>query len=228
MERNMSDNEKPAFSNALAVGRELELKLPDSQAVRDAYAQAEAESQRWLFNHVVRSWLYGAKLAQHRRLTPDTELVAVAVLLHDLGLARGGAPDRRFEVLGADLGRAFALSHDMGERRAEAVWDSIALHTTSSIAQHKSTDVACCQNGITCDYGGLGYNELSDDNKKVILSTYPRLGMKNELTTCLCGIVKNHPNTGREGFIADFGMKYVPGYVRLSSVDFLHQSPFGE
>jgi hypothetical protein len=52
--------------------------------------------------------------------------------------------------------------------------------------------------------------------------------MKNELTTCLCGIVKNHPNTGREGFIADFGMKYVPGYVRLSSVDFLHQSPFGE
>lgn len=224
----MSDNEKPAFSNALAVGRELELKLPDSQAVRDAYAQAEAESQRWLFNHVVRSWLYGAKLAQHRRLTPDTELVAVAVLLHDLGLARGGAPDRRFEVLGADLGRAFALSHDMGERRAEAVWDSIALHTTSSIAQHKSTDVACCQNGITCDYGGLGYNELSDDNKKVILSTYPRLGMKNELTTCLCGIVKNHPNTGREGFIADFGMKYVPGYVRLSSVDFLHQSPFGE
>ena len=91
----MSDNEKPAFSNALAVGRELELKLPDSQAVRDAYAQAEAESQRWLFNHVVRSWLYGAKLAQHRKLTPDTELVAVAVLLHDLGLARGGAPDRR-------------------------------------------------------------------------------------------------------------------------------------
>lgn len=197
----MSDNEKPAFSNALAVGRELELKLPDSQAVRDAYAQAEAESQRWLFNHVVRSWLYGAKLAQHRRLTPDTELVAVAVLLHDLGLARGGAPDRRFEVLGADLGRAFALSHDMGERRAEAVWDSIALHTTSSIAQHKSTDVACCQNGITCDYGGLGYNELSDDNKKVILSTYPRLGMKNELTTCLCEIVKNHPNTGREGLL---------------------------
>jgi hypothetical protein len=27
-----------------------------------AYARAEAESQPWLFNHVVRSWLYGAKL----------------------------------------------------------------------------------------------------------------------------------------------------------------------
>jgi hypothetical protein len=229
MERNVSQNEKPDFSKALAVGRELDLKLPDSQVVRDAYAQAEAEtSQPWLFNHVIRSWLYGAKLAQRRGLTPDTELVAVSVLLHDLGLARGGAPDRRFEVLGADLGRAFALSHNMGERRAETVWDSIALHTTSSIALHKGAEVACCHAGIGCDFGGFGYNELSDDNKKDILSAFPRLDMKNELTTCLCGLVKNHPNAAREGFIADFGLKYVPGYMRPSSVDVLHKSPFAE
>jgi hypothetical protein len=229
MEREMSRSEKPDFSDALAVGRELDLKLPDSQVVRDAYAEAEAEtSQLWLFNHVIRSWLYGAKLAQRRALNPDAELVAVSVLLHDLGLARGGAPDRRFEVLGADLGRAFALSHNMGERRAETVWDSIALHTTASIAQYKGTDVACCQHGIACDFGGLGYNELTEGNKKAILSTYPRLDMKNQLTTCLCGIVKTHPNASREGFIADFGLKYVPEYKRPSTVDFLHKSPFAE
>jgi hypothetical protein len=229
MERDVIGSKKSDFSSALAVGRELDVKLPDSQVVQDAYAHAEAETpQPWLFNHVVRSWLFGAKLAKRRGLTPDTELVAVSVLLHDLGLARGGAPDRRFEVLGADLGRAFALKHNMGERRAETVWDSIALHTTSSIAQHKGTDVACCQHGISCDFGGLGYNELSDDDKKVILSAFPRLGMKEELTTCLCGIVKNHPNTGREGFIADFGLKYVSGYARPSAVDVLHKSPFAE
>src|SRR5205807_10490040 len=158
------------FNGAQAVGRVLDLILPDSRAVREAYAQAEAESQPWLFNHVMRSWLYGAKLAQRRGLAPDAELVAVAVLLHDLGLARGGAPDRRFEVMGADIGRAFALTHDMGERRAEAVWDSIALHTTPSIAQHnKGPDVACCQNGIACDYGGLGYQDLSGGDKQVVL-----------------------------------------------------------
>ncbi len=162
----MSGSEKPDFSNAMAVGRELELKLPDSQVVRDAYTQANAESQPWLFNHVVRSWLFGAKLAERRTLKPDAELVAVSVLLHDLGLARGGAPDRCFEVVGADAGRAFALSHNMGERRAETVWDSIALHTTASIAHHKGTDVACCQHGIACDFGGVGFQELSDGDKK--------------------------------------------------------------
>src|SRR3989475_4372736 len=138
----MRGSEKLIFSGGLAAGGELDLLLPDSPAVRDAYAQAEAESQPWLFNHVMRSWLYGAKLAQRRGLAPDAELVAVAVLLHDLGLARGGAPHRRFEGVGADIGPAFALTPDIGGGRAEAVWDSIALHTTPSIAQHKGTDVA--------------------------------------------------------------------------------------
>jgi len=50
--------------------------------------------------------------------------------------------------------------HNVGERRAETVWGSIGLHRTASIAQHKSTDVAWCQNGSACDYAGLGYNEL--------------------------------------------------------------------
>src|SRR2546430_15686880 len=96
MERDMSGSEKPSFSGALAVGRELDLLLPDSPAVRDAYAQAEAESQPWLFNHVMRSWLYGAKLAQRRGLAPDAELVAVAVVFHPLRPARRGASHRRF------------------------------------------------------------------------------------------------------------------------------------
>jgi hypothetical protein len=44
MERDMSGSEKPDFNDVLAVGRALDLILPDSHAVRDAYAQAEAES----------------------------------------------------------------------------------------------------------------------------------------------------------------------------------------
>ena len=228
MERDMSGSEKPDFSEAVATGRALDLTLPDSRAVRDAYARAREESLPWLLNHVVRSWLYGAKLTQNRKLIPDAELVAVAVLLHDLGLARGGAPDRRFEVVGADAARAFALSHDMGERRAETIWDAIALHTIASIGQFKGIDVACTGSGIGCDYGGFGYQDLTESDKKVILSAYPRLQMKKMLTTCLCDIARNHPNTTRDNFIADFGVKFVPGYTRASPVDLLQQAPFSE
>jgi hypothetical protein len=224
----MTASEKAKFSEAVTAGRELGLALPDSRAVQEAYAQAGDESEPWLFNHVVRSWLYGAKLTQVRKLSPDAELVAVAVLLHDLGLSRGGAPDRRFEVVGADAARTFALSQGMGERRAETIWDAIALHTTGSIGQFKGVDVACSGSGIGCDFGGAGYQQLSEDDKYVILSAYPRLRMKHELTECLCGIARNHPNTTRDNFIADFGVKYLPGYTRISAVDFLHNAPFAE
>jgi hypothetical protein len=38
MERDMSGTEKPDLNDALAVGRALDLTLPDSHAVGDAYA----------------------------------------------------------------------------------------------------------------------------------------------------------------------------------------------
>jgi hypothetical protein len=224
----MEKTRMPDFQGALAAGKALGMTLPDSSAVADAYARALEESEPWLFNHVVRSWLFGAKLAQRRSLAPDEELLAVAALLHDLGLARGGAPDRRFEVLGADLARAFALSHSVGADRAETIWDAIALHATPSIGRHKGINVVSCSSGIACDYGGLGYNELSDSERKIILSAYPRLGMKEALTACLCGIAKNHPDTTRDNFVADFGERYIPGYKRVSSVEFLQGSPFSE
>ena len=218
----------PHFGDVLAVGRTLDLPLPDSRPVEDAYVRAGEASEPWLFNHVARSWLYGVRLAQARSLSPDQELLAVAVLLHDLGLARDFAADRRFEVAGAELGRDFAVQHGMGERRGEIVWDSIALHTTPSIGLFKGVEVACCQHGIACDYGGLGYQELSEQEQQIILTAYPRLRMKEALTTCLCGIAKDHPETTRDNFIADFGERYVPGYRRPSLVDLLLHSPFAE
>lgn len=219
----------PNFRAVLAAGRTLDLRLPDSRPVEEAYVRAGEASEPWLFNHVVRSWLYSVKLAQVRSLAPDQELLGVAVLLHDLGLGQDFAADRRFEVTGADLGRDFAMQHGLGERRSEIVWDSIALHTTPSIGHFKGATVACCQVGIVCDYGGLGYQELSEKEQQVILAAYPRLKMKDALTTCLCGIAQNYPETTQDNFIAEFGERYVPGYQRRPSlVDLLLQAPFAE
>jgi hypothetical protein len=217
-----------SFKDVLEAGRALDFQLPNDRVIEDAYTRAYEASEPWLLNHVVRSWLYSVALAQARNLSPDQELLAVAVLLHDLGLAQGGAPDRRFEVAGADLGRDFAVQQGMGERRSEIVWDSIALHTTASIAHFKSATVACCQSGIACDYGGLGLEELPEKTKQVILAAYPRLRMKDALITCLCGIAKNYPSTTIDNFVADFGERYVPGYQRPSPVELLLHSPFSE
>ena len=80
---------------------------------------------------------------------------------------------------------------------------AIVLHTTSSIGRLKASTFPVPASGIGCDYGGFGYQDLSEGDKKATLTAYPRLQMKNALTTCLCDIARNHPNTTRDNFIAD-------------------------
>jgi hypothetical protein len=85
------------------LARTLDLKLPDSPLVKAAYEHAEEISDPWLFNHVVRSWLFAAALAQSQQLKHDAELLAASTLLHDIGLTEAFRGEVRFEVFGAEL-----------------------------------------------------------------------------------------------------------------------------
>jgi hypothetical protein len=62
------------------------IKLPDTTLVRDAVELSRSSLEPILFNHVMRSWLFGVLLSEGAEHTPDAELLAVAATLHDLGL----------------------------------------------------------------------------------------------------------------------------------------------
>src|SRR5271163_5181102 len=62
------------------------IKVVDSPLVHDAIELARSSSSPFLFNHVVRSWLFGVLIAEGAASEPDPEIVAVSALLHDLGL----------------------------------------------------------------------------------------------------------------------------------------------
>ncbi|HEX4170578.1 MAG TPA: hypothetical protein VHZ55_34380 [Bryobacteraceae bacterium] len=61
-------------------------KVTDTSLVRDAIELAQSSSEPYLFNHVMRSWLFGILLSGGAKLAPDPELLAVSAVLHDLGL----------------------------------------------------------------------------------------------------------------------------------------------
>lgn len=54
--------------------------------MREAQELVREASEPYLFNHVMRSWLFAATLARTVRVAPDPELLGLATLLHDLGL----------------------------------------------------------------------------------------------------------------------------------------------
>jgi len=158
----------------------------------------------------------------------DAEVLAVATLLHDLGLAEAFAGPLRFEVEGANAARRFAKGEGIDEQRAQLIWDGVALNSTPSIGLYKEIEVSLCTSGIALDWGGWGYGSLPASEILGIVAAFPRLEMKQRFARAVCRVVETRPETTYDNFARDFGERFVAGYQRPSTVDLLMNSPFRE
>jgi hypothetical protein len=204
------------------------ISVPDTSLVVDAIEYAREKCEPYLFNHVVRSWLFAARIGQLRNIEHDAEVVALGTLLHDVTLNESFAGPRRFEVEGADIARNFAVAGGVDRRRAQLIWDSVALNSTPSIAFYKEAEVALCTSGIALDVIGWHYEKFPADEMKKIVGEFPRLDMKTRMSRCFCHFAKNHPETTYDNFIRDFGERFVTGYKPASTVDLVMNAPFSE
>ena len=204
------------------------VSVPDTSLVHGAIDYARQHCEPYLFNHVMRSWLFAAIVAQRKQIAHDGEVLAVTAILHDLGLAEAFDGPLRFEVEGANAARAFARNEGVDDRRAQLIWDGVALNSTPSIALYKEPEIAIATMGIGLDWGGFGYEALADAEVAAIIEAFPRLEMKERFTQAVCRIVETRPATTYDNFARDFGERFVPGYKPASTVDYLLNSPFKE
>ena len=205
------------------------IHVPTTPIIDRAMEYARQKCEPYLFNHVVRSWLFAVRIGQVKNIEHDAEVVAVGTLLHDVTLNKDFAGPRRFEVEGADLVRSFATDLGFDRRRAQLIWDSVALNSTPSIALHKETEVALGTMGIGLDFGGFGLEAMiSPDEMTEILKAFPRLKMKDSFAETCRHLVATRPETSSDNFLRDFGERFVPGYKPVSTVDLLMNAPFEE
>jgi hypothetical protein len=205
-----------------------EVVVPATPLTTQAIEFARLSCEPYLFNHVMRSWLFAVRLGQLQEIVHDTEVLAVGTLLHDITLNERFAGPRRFEVEAADLARDFERGAGLDDRRAQLVWDSVALNSTPSIALHKEREVSLCTAGICFDVIGLNYATIPGAEVSSIVAEFPRLGMKRKMTACFCSIARDHPETTYDNFVRDFGERLVPGYLAPSVVDLVTGTPFDE
>lgn len=202
--------------------------LPETPVILRAFDYARDHMNHSLFNHVTRSWIFATKLAAVRDDAFDAEVVAVATLLHDIGLTEHGDGPHRFEVNGAGIAAAFVREQGFDDRRAQLVWDGIALHTTHSISLYKETEVALSSRGIGVDFGTADYAALDQADIEAVVAAVPRLDMKRQFAACALHIAETKPETTYENFIRDFGERFVPGYKAPSWVDAIAGGPYRE
>ena len=204
------------------------VSVPDSPLIAAAIEYAQRLSEPYLFNHAMRSWLFAELIGRTKGITYDREVVAIGTILHDIGLTAGVPGSNRFEVNGADATRSFIAGRGLSDRRAQLIWDLVALNSTPSLALHKEPEVAVGTMGIGLDYGGFGLDALQAGDAGRILDAFPRLRMKDKFSEACCRLVIEMPETSHDNFLRDFGERFVPGYTAVSTVDMLMNAPFDE
>jgi hypothetical protein len=199
-----------------------------SPLVTSVIAYAQRISDPYLFNHAMRSWLFAEAIGRVKRIDYDREVVAIGTILHDIGLTAGVSGPNRFEVNGANAALTFIKGKGISDRRAQVIWDLVALNSTPSLAVHKEPEVAVGTMGIGLDYGGFGMESLSPGDIDRILEAFPRLKMKQRFADACCRVVTARPETSYDNFLRDFGERFVTGYKTVSTVDLLMNAPFDE
>ncbi|WP_033348556.1 HD domain-containing protein [Kitasatospora aureofaciens] len=154
-----------------------------------------------VFNHSIRSYLFARLVAGRLGLAAghdyQDDLLFAACAMHDLGLASDGLHSQRFEVEGADRAASFLTDRGVSAADADQVWQAIALHTSSGIAERRGTLCVLVREGVTLDFGGrVGANHVdavTDEQADAVHAAYPRLDMIRSLTDAIVAQAAKDP-----------------------------------
>lgn len=201
--------------------------VPETAAVVEATRLARDMTSPLIYHHSRRVFFFGQIHAHRLGVTPDPELLYLAALFHDTGLATPFSDEeQRFEVDGADHAHKFLIEHGFPAAAAETVWTAIALHTTPGIPGRMSPEIAATHLGVLTDVAGFGLDGMDTEQVTEILAAHPRGDFKNEFLSAYVDGLKNRPETTNGTVNSDVLEHVIPGFRRITSVERILNSPW--
>lgn len=203
------------------------VRVVDSKIARLATDLSRMVSPPYLFNHAVRTFLFGSLVGRALGQKVDEELLYLACILHDLGLTQQFQGDLPFEIQGAQAAKKFLEEHRYSIDRIAVVWDGIAMHA-SLIGQFKRPEVALVGAGAGADVIGPDPAQMQRTAVEEVVKVFPRLGFKNAFMNTCTDVVRNHLKGASRSFMRDIGERYVPDFHPQNFCDLVAQAPFSE
>ena len=203
--------------------------IPDSSVANQATELLLEHGTEFIYNHSLRVFLFASLNGKRNNLPYDAELLYVSSVFHDLGLTKHYSSDNlRFEVDGANAARDFLKSHGLPKASLQLVWDTIALHTTIGIAEHKEPEVALMYAGVGLDVMGEGYENLGEKNRLEIISAFPRNDFKKNIIPTFFSGFEHKTETTFGNIKADVCAYMIPNFHRKNFCDCILHSPWDE
>jgi HD domain len=203
------------------------VRLVDSEIARRATELCRGVSPLYLFNHAVRTFLFGSLVGRALGQKFDEEVLYLACILHDLGLTERFEGDQPFEIQGAQAAKAFLAEHSYPNDRIGIVWDGIAMHP-SAIGQFKQPEIALVGEGAGADVIAPDFSRIKKSQAEEIVSAFPRLKFKDAFVSTCADVVRKHPRGASNSFMRDVRERYVPEFHAANFCDRVAQAPFAE
>ena len=206
------------------------IRLPRSSAARKAVQFTRANCPPYLFNHCLRTYLFGAAAMERHRTAYHEDDAFVAACLHDVGLLKPFASAKgSFEVDGANRAAQFARDNGLSAADTEEVWDAIVLHDGRFvIAEHRGGAAMLVAMGAGSDV--LGPDEAMIDAKRTaeIVAAFPRLGFKKQFTSLLVEHCRRNPLSQRGTWLEGLCREQAPAAWKDKLEEEIAQAPFSE
>ena len=205
------------------------IHVPDTALTREATQLVRDTTSDLIYHHSRRVFFFGSLQGRNRDLGFDPELLYIGAMFHDLGLNeefRGSG--RRFEVDSAEEAKKFLQAHDVPPDSVRRVWTAIALHTTPGIPEFMEPEVALVTAGVEYDVLGIGYDDISADDRAAIVALHPRPDFKRQILEAFTEGIRPRPDTTFGNVKADVLERFVPGFERGNFVDTILDSPWKE
>jgi len=179
-----------------SAARVPRLLVPPTDVAARARAVAVAHASPALVAHSERSWVLAADLGRREGLVVDEELLYVASLLHDLGLAPSfDAHATSFERAGGDVARVFAAGAGWDDDRQRRVGDVIVRHMWPAVSAELDVEGHLLERATSLDVSGVGAADWPADLLDELVTQRPRDGFAAEFATAISAQAHRKPGS---------------------------------
>jgi len=153
-------------------------------------ARALETAREWcspdLVNHCLRSWVWAVALAERNSIPFDAELLYVATMLHDAGVARHfDAHEVPFEHAGGAVGWTFAAGAGWDAHRRQRVFEIIERHMWVSVDPAEDAEGHLLEAATSIDVAGAGIDQLDAAFLREVTGALPRGGFSADFATAI-------------------------------------------
>jgi HD domain len=151
------------------------IAVPQDDVSATTWRWANASLPRYLLDHSIRSFCWGAAIADREDWAFDRRILWTAALFHDLGLARLTQNTMCFEVEGAEIARRFLERHGMSALDADRAAIAIILHMQPDVTLDDGVESVLLDRATGVDVRGADI-AVVDGVRDDVVAAYPRRG----------------------------------------------------